>query len=206
MNDDDKGEKKKKKKGEDNKFPFDIDFDNIDVDEIKKNLSPFFESSPFGKIIDEMLRKFTSSFVEGMDINKFENLKKSPFVYGFKFGLGPDGKPRVSQFGNIKQDEWGKLEGNDIREPLIDVFKEKTTVRVIAEVPGIGKGDVKLTGKENSLTIKAFSETRKYEKTVALPVPVDIKTAKAKYKNGVLEVIIDRIYKEKDEGIDIDVE
>lgn len=205
MNDDDKGEKKKKK-GEDNKFPFDIDFDNIDIDEIKKNLSPFLESSPFGKIIDEMLRKFTSSFVEGMDISKFEDLKKSPFVYGFKFGLGPDGKPRVSQFGNIKQDEWGKLEGNDIREPLIDVFKEKTTVRIIAEVPGIGKGDVKLTGKENSLTIKAFSETRKYEKTVALPVPVDIKTAKAKYNNGVLEVVIDRIYKEKDDGIDIDVE
>ncbi len=205
MNDDDKGEKKKKK-GEDNNFPFDINFDDINIDEIKKNLSPFFESSPFGKIIDEMLKKITSSFVEGMDISKFEDLKKSPFVYGFKFGIGPDGKPRVNQFGNIKQDEWGKLEGNDVREPLIDVFKEKTTVRVIAEVPGIGKGDVKLTGKENSLTIKAFSETRKYEKTVALPVPVDIKTARAKYNNGVLEVIIDRMNKEKEDGIDIDVE
>ena len=76
---------------------------------------------------------------------------------------------------------------------------------MIAEVPGVNKGDIKLTGTERTLTIKAHSQDRKYEKSVSLPVAVDIQTAKAKYKNGVLEVTIDRKEKEKEEDFNISV-
>jgi len=64
-----------------------------------------------------------------------------------------------------------------------------------------------LTGTEETLRIRAHSESRKYEKSVSLPTPVDISTAKAKYKNGVLEVIIKRKKNVKeDKGYKIDVE
>ncbi|MHA2308930.1 MAG: Hsp20/alpha crystallin family protein, partial [Candidatus Heimdallarchaeaceae archaeon] len=84
-------------------------------------------------------------------------------------------------------------------------FKEDKCVRVVAEVPGVSKGDVHLTGSERTLTIKAHSKSRKYEKSVSLPVKVDIKTAKAKYKNGVLEVVIERKENQKDEDHEIDI-
>ena len=112
-----------------------------------------------------------------------------------------------NQFGNLKPKAYGDIETSETREPLIDVFKEKDLVRVIAEVPGINKGDINLTGTEETLRIIAHSESRKYEKAVSLPVPVNISTAKAKYKNGVLEVIIKRKKDaNEDEGHKIDVE
>ncbi|MCK5142045.1 MAG: Hsp20/alpha crystallin family protein, partial [Candidatus Heimdallarchaeota archaeon] len=135
------------------------------------------------------------------------DMMNNPYVFGFNIGVGPDGKPSFGQFGNIKPKAYGDIEATDVREPLIDVFKEEDKVRVIAEVPGINKGDIKLSGSERTLTIKAHSQFRKYEKSVSLPVAVLINTAKAKYKNGVLEVIIEVKEdddKKKDHKIDVE--
>ena len=215
MNEDDK--KKKKKKDFPDDFPEDFpdefsspfDFfsswENFNMDEIMERIIPYFKGSSFGKMIDEMMKNLMKN-LENVDSSEFEEMFKNPFVYGFKIGVGPDGKPNFGQFGNLKPKEYGDVETSDVREPLIDVFKEDKHVRVIAEVPGVNKGDVQLTGSERTLTIKAHSNTRKYEKSVSLPVPVDIKTAKAKYKNGVLEVVIERKGNQKKEDHKIDVD
>jgi HSP20 family protein len=199
LNPDDDNNKKKKKKPEDDieddfSFPFDIskisgDFGNID--EIMEKFLPYFKGSSFGKIMDELMKNLMKNIEEGMDSGSLEDMMNNPYVFGFNIGVGSDGKPTFGQFGNIKPKAYGDIETTDVREPLIDVFKEGDKVRVIAEVPGINKGDIKLSGSERTLTIKAHSQFRKYEKSVSLPVAVNINTAKAKYKNGVLEVIID---------------
>ena len=142
-----------------------------------------------------------------MDSGSLDDIMNNPYVFGFNIGIGPDGKPSFGQFGNIKPKPYGDIEATDVREPLIDVFKENDKVRVIAEVPGINKGDIKLSGSERTLTIKAHSQSRKYEKSVSLPVAVLINTAKAKYKNGVLEVIIEvKEDKKKKKDYKIEVE
>ena len=211
---DDKDKKKKKRYEDDNDdeftFPFD-DFKGIsgefNFDEIMKFFQPLFSgSSSFGKVLDELMRNLKKNIEEGMENGSLDEILKNPYVFGFNIGMGPDGKPRFGNFGNVKKTAYGDVETTDVREPLIDVFKEGDKVRVIAEVPGINKGDIKLSGSKRTLTIKAHSQSRKYEKSVSLPVAVDIKTAKAKYKNGVLEVIINTVETEKEEDHDIDVE
>ncbi len=207
--------KKKKKKPEDDidddfEFPFDLskisgDFSNID--EIMEKFLPYFKGSSFGKVMDELMKTLMKNIEEGMDSGSLEDMMNNPYVFGFNIGVGPDGKPSFGQFGNIKPKAYGDIEATDVREPLIDVFKEGDKVRVIAEVPGINKGDIRLSGSERTLTIKAHSQSRKYEKSVSLPVAILINTAKAKYKNGVLEVIIEVKEdddKKKDYKIDVE--
>lgn len=208
MDSKDNDDKKKKKKDSDdpsNPFDFISSWEDFDIEEMMERFVPHFRGSSFGKMIDEMVRNLMKN-LENVDSSNFDDILKNPFVYGFKVGMGPDGKPDFSQFGNLKPKSFGDIESSDVREPLIDVFKEKTKVRVIAEVPGVNKGDIKLTGSPRTLTIKAHSNSRKYEKSVSLPVPVDITTAKAKYKNGVLEVVITRKDKEMEEDQSIEVD
>ncbi len=208
MTKDDKNNKKKDNPFDDDFDPFNFDFENFNFNEFMENFMPFFTGSSFGKMIDEMVKNLLNSIKDEMNSpDALKDLINNPFVYGFQIGLGPDGKPSFRQFGNVKPKGTGDVETYNVREPLVDVFKEKEKVRVIAEVPGISKGDIKLSGTENYLNIKAHSKDRKYEKRIDLPVPVKIKTAKARYNNGVLEVVIDRKQIDDDgEGISIDVQ
>jgi HSP20 family protein len=208
MNEEENEDKKKKKKpSPDDSLPFDFfsSWDEVDMEEIMEKIFPFFKGSSFGKMIDEMLKNLMKD-LENIDSSELDEILRNPFVYGFQVGVDPDGKPSFQQFGNLKSKSYGDLETSDVREPLIDVFKEEDKVRVIAEVPGVSKGDIKLTGSKRTLTIKAHSNSRKYEKSVSLPVSVKIKTAKAKYKNGVLEVVIDREESGSDEDHKINVD
>ena len=209
MNPDDDKKKKKKDWSEDEFNPFDFfeGFGEFDMNKFMENFAPYFQGSSFGKMIDEMIKSLMKNLEEGgFDSGSLTDMINNNFVYGFNIGLDPDGKPSFRQFGNLKPKGYGDLETSDVREPLIDVFKEDEQVRVIAEVPGINKGDIKLTGSDRTLTIKAHSQSRKYEKSVSLPVAVDIKTANAKYKNGVLEVIIKRKETQTNEDYNIDVD
>ena len=114
-----------------------------------------------------------------------------PIVYGYSVKIGPDGKPVVRKFGNI--DAFPNLRGGGIslkgeREPLVDVIKGEGEVRVVAEVPGVAKEDLKVTADENTVTIESLTGDQRYHKRIDLPEVVDPKTAKSTYKNGILEV------------------
>jgi Molecular chaperone (small heat shock protein) len=129
-----------------------------------------------------------------------------PFVYGYSMTIGPDGKPIIREFGNIRpftKKPYVDIKGE--REPFIDVFSSNGEIRVIAEIPGVEKDQIKLNGNEKKLSIKGETEFCKYYKEVDLPEEVDIDSAKSTYKNGVLEVIFKK-KKEKVEGTSIKVE
>jgi HSP20 family protein len=122
-------------------------------------------------------------------------------VRGYSITIGPDGKPVVRQFGDKPAivEKGGKGTVSEEREPLVDIIEDKDTVTIMAEVPGVSKEDIKLTGGENHLEINVDTPSRRYHKKVDLPCGVKLMTAKANYKNGVLEVVIDRVEKKKDE-------
>ncbi len=131
--------------------------------------------------------------------------KKGPFVYGFSMRMGPDGKPQFEEFGNVKPAIKG--EGTEEREPLVDVLEHKEEVAVIAELPGVRKEDIKLKATEETLAIRVDTQERKYAKLVKLRVKVKPETAKANYKNGVLEVKLKRKEPEKEEkGKEVKIE
>jgi len=132
-----------------------------------------------------------------------------PFVYGYSVKIGPDGKPIIREFGNMKPGLTGEGEAplnlTDRREPLVDVIEDGDTVKVLAELPGVEKRDIRLKATDHSLTVSVDNPTRKYYKELEFPVEVDEKSAKSTYTNGVLEIVF-RKKRRDDAGTDIRIE
>lgn len=143
----------------------------------------------FEKLFDEMQRSISNAL---KDLGNIEPGK--PYVHGFSFKIGPDGKPTVSEFGNRPgRPTKGKPMFSDEREPLTDVIEEQKAIAVTVEMPGIEKKDIDLRVTENELEINVDAEKRKYHKLIKLPASVKPPTTKATYKNGILDVTIEKV-------------
>jgi HSP20 family protein len=145
------------------------------------------------KMVDEEFKNFTAKvpkdYVKERKLPDGRTVKEwGPFVYGYSMKIGPDGKPDIREFGNIKKSLKGPQVKNE-RDPLVDIVETNNEVHVVAELPGVEKTDIKLHGTEDSLTISVNTPQSKYYKEVTLPTKVKVKEAKSSYKNGVLEVV-----------------
>jgi HSP20 family protein len=132
-----------------------------------------------------------------------------PFVYGYSLSVGPDGTPKVREFGNFKAEtQLGNphMDVKEEREPLTDVIDADSEVRVIIEMPGVEKKDIKLSGTDDKLTISVATPEHKYFKEVELPIKVDVKKATSAYKNGVLDITVPKKKQEKTKSRTIKIE
>jgi HSP20 family protein len=127
--------------------------------------------------------------------------------YGYSVNVGPDGKPHVREFGNVRPTSKGTMQVGS-REPFVDtVVDDKTNeLKVVAEMPGVQREDIHLEALENSLTVRAEHGERKYDTTVPLSHPVDTSTASATYNNGVLEVRMKLKGSLKPKGVNIKID
>ena len=130
---------------------------------------------------------------------------KGPYVYGFSITIGPDGKPVIRRFGNVKPPI---VEEAGYREPFVDVVVDDKAneVKVIAEIPGVSKEKIDVEATEKVVRIRAENDERKYRTQVELPVEVDPRSARARYNNGILEVTLKPKEPIKEEGTKIKVE
>jgi len=120
----------------------------------------------------------------------FDDIKKGmKGVYGFTINTAGGGSPKVETFGNIRKTPEGPKVDEE-REPITDMFNEKSEVMIIAEMPGVEEKDVNIALKEDILEISATSKTRKYRKELLLPVKTTKKNLKQKFTNGILEIRI----------------
>ena len=142
-----------------------------------------------------------------------------PIVYGYSMTIGPDGKPHVKEFGNVKSlsnggssrnigQYIGKPQISAEREPLSDITTTDNEVKVILEIPGIQKEDIKINAYNEKVEIKTEDNAqRKYHKILDLPKQADIETARSTYNNGILEVTFDKKKEEpKSKGKEIKIE
>jgi HSP20 family protein len=139
-----------------------------------------------------------------------------PIVYGYSMTIGPDDKPHVREFGNVKAGKniAGQHLGIDKqpqitteREPLSDITTTDNEVKVILEMPGIKKEDIKINAYDEKVEIKtADNAQRKYNKMLDLPKQADLKTARSTYNNGILEVTFDKKKEQKPKGKEIKIE
>ncbi len=161
------------------------------------------------KEFDMLSKKAPKDLVQEKTLPDGTKVKRwGPFVYGYSVTVGPDGKPEVKEFGNIKpRSRFGRprIDVKERREPLADVMTTDGEVHVVVELPGVEKKDIKLHGTESSLTISVDIPKRKYYKEVQLPTEVDPKKAKSSYKNGVLEVTLPKKKKKKPKGESIPI-
>lgn len=133
----------------------------------------------------------------------FEDIQEGkPAVYGFNIRVGPEGKPVIEEFGNVKPGKRGP-EISEEREPLVDVIDRDADITVIAELPGVHKDDIHADVKDSSLEISVAAPDRRYHKLVELPAKVDRKSARATYKNGILEIVLRKLEKRNVSGIRI---
>jgi HSP20 family protein len=142
-----------------------------------------------------------------------------PIVYGYSMTIGPDGKPHISQFGNVKNLAGGpnKQELNfpgmgsgpaltAEREPLADLNITAKEIKVILEIPGIKKEDIKINATEGMVEITTTGSQRKYHKTIEIPSEADIDSARSNYTNGILEVVFNKKENVKPKGKEVKVE
>jgi len=162
----------------------------------------------FDDEFDRIFKKMSSSFFDIDDIAEEFNGKGSnvnPFYYGYTMTVGPNGKPVVKEYGNVKPE---LLPSTDIREPIVDVIvdeKEKL-VKLVAEIPGVEKTDVKILVQDKFVDISAEHGEKKYHVKVPIKHKVDENSAKASYKNGILELVFKLIEEEKPQGKKVEVE
>jgi HSP20 family protein len=136
-----------------------------------------------------------------------------PFVYGYSMTIGPDGKPRVKEFGNVRSPlaEFGlgattrPLISSE-REPLADITTTDKEIKVVLEMPGVNKENIKINAYDTSVEVRSDDPQRKYHQVIELPPEADIETAKSVYKNGILEIIFDKKKESKAAGKNIKVE
>ena len=115
-----------------------------------------------------------------------------PYYYGYQITIGPEGKPHVREFGNVRPSTKGLVEQSTIRQPLVDTsINEKENIMIItAEMPGITKEDVKVTMDEGLVTIHAEKGNKKYHTELPVNKELDADSTKASYINGILELRI----------------
>lgn len=117
---------------------------------------------------------------------------QDPFVMGWTVRMGPDGRPQVEPFGNTRSVQVGTDPNAGGREPLTDVIGSEEEVAITVELPGVEKDHIKLRVKEDTVHLRVEGDQRRYRKDITLPGPVQPETAEATYKNGVLDVTIQR--------------
>jgi HSP20 family protein len=134
-----------------------------------------------------------------------------PIVYGYSMTIGPDGKPKIREFGNIKSPigGMGSFEQPSLsaeREPLIDISTTDNEVKIVAEMPGIGKDKITVNAYDKYVEIKSEDPNRKYHKKIEVPEDIDIESARSNYNNGVLEITFKKKEQQKPQGRQINIE
>jgi HSP20 family protein len=114
----------------------------------------------------------------------------------------------------------GLLEGE--WAPSVNVAETDEDIVVTAELPGVKQDDVDITITNDVLTLKGEKKEEKevqkknyhriersygsFQRSVSLPTGVQADKAKAKYKDGVLQITIPKVEEAKPKQIKINVE
>jgi HSP20 family protein len=174
-----------------------------EFEEMRREMERMFEETMqnVDRMPKDLVREYQTP--EGSKVREV-----GPIVYGYSVTVGPDGKPQIREFGNVKP---GSITGANIpqlsseREPLVDVVNTDTEIKVLAEMPGINKQDIKINAFDNSVEISTTeSAQRKYHKIVELPSDADPNTAKSSYNNGILEIAFNKKAKPQGKQIRVD--
>jgi HSP20 family protein len=161
----------------------------------------------------ELMREYQTP--DGAKVKEF-----GPLVYGYSMTIGPNGKPKVREFGNVKSPGHMGLttstsKGNGAepsqqitaeREHLVDVNTTDKEVKVVLELPGVKKEDIKMSAYDETVEVTANNAQRKYHKTIDLPKEANTETAKSTYHNGILEITFSKRENAKPKGKEIKIE
>ena len=168
----------------------------------------FKDLDGFEEIFSEFEHEMNDDLVNM--INKIESEgrhRSKPFIYGYSINIDENGKAEINEFGNIKSSSEGEenLEVSESREPLVDIIEGKNAVTVVIELPGVEKSDIKVEIKESIIFVTTIN-SKNYYKEIPLTSKIISNSARAKYNNGILEIIINKDNKNDSENSTVVIE
>ena len=147
---------------------------------------------------EEIFREFEHEMNDDLVnmINKIESEdrhRSEAFIYGYSINIDENGKAEINEFGNIKSSSEGEenLEVSESREALVDIIEGKNAVTVVIELPGVEKSDIKVEIKESIIFVTTIN-SKNYYKEIPLTGKIIANSARARYNNGILEIIINK--------------
>lgn len=153
-----------------------------------------FDEGPFDDVFEQVFEQMNEMMEEmGME-GDFE---------GFRMTNRPGEEPDFERVGESGSPFAG-FEGFDDASTHVDVLDEGDVVRVVADLPGVEKEDIRIAVSGDRLKIQASNDDREYDERVDLPANVDEDTGEATYNNGVLEVTFEKVDDGKDKEIEIE--
>lgn len=176
-----------------------------EFEEMRQDMTKMFEETvrDIDKVPKDLIREYDTP--TGGRVREV-----GPLVYGYSVTVGPDGKPKVKEFGNVKSLGGG---GGGMtppaltaeREPMADVTTSDKDVKVTVEMPGVSKQDIKINAQDYSVEVSTIeSASKKYHRLIELPQDADLETAKSTYTNGILEITFKKKGKTKGKELKID--
>ncbi|MGD0145610.1 MAG: Hsp20 family protein [Nitrososphaerales archaeon] len=107
-----------------------------------------------------------------------------PYVAGFSFSFGPEGRPNVQFFGD------SPLHHDGFRSPMNEQVLDgkKGLLKLVLDMPGVEKSDIEVEATEDKAVVTAERGPRKYKADISLKAQVQPDSGKAEFNNGVLEI------------------
>ena len=114
--------------------------DDNDRRKQKKPFDFFGIDDDFERLFSQMERMWERAFKD-LSFDYIEPGRS--FVHGFNINIGPDGKPRIQEFGHRPQRITdSKNYMIDERDPLTDVIEGEKDVSITIEIPGVDKSEI----------------------------------------------------------------
>ncbi len=167
-----------------------VDFDK------KKRIGDF--ALDFDKL-DDLVNKIMERMVPELPADSGK-----PVVFGFSMRLDGNGKPVIEEFGNVmKKREKPAVE--KVREPLVDMQSTEKNVLITVELPGVEKKDLKINVPDERTVEIIVAGNNSFYKKLSVPVEIKKEKARAKLKNGIMEICFERKEKEKKQNSEIKI-
>ena len=170
---------------------------------------------------DRLFRGMHGSFVnldDLLDVARHARggARVGPYCYGYTMTVGPDGRPVVKEYGNVRPGLAAGPDGDGgCCQPAADggglqaeaiVDDKEGVLKLVAEMPGVEKEDVKIVVDGETVSIDADRGRKSYHAKVPLDKKVDQGTAKATYRNGILELAFRLAEPEPPKGTAVEVQ
>ncbi|MFA5312263.1 MAG: Hsp20/alpha crystallin family protein [Methanomassiliicoccales archaeon] len=157
--------------------------------------------SEFDQMFDEMRRQM-DALMRGA--GAFEPLDSEPVQVSYRRIDGPDMLPEEDAGRTVGRVAVAEPQVDE--EQLVDVREKDGKVTVLVELPGLRREDVDLRVSGRHLMIEVDVPDKEFSTDVELPCAVKVGSAKANYRNGVLEVVLDKAAPRKRKGTKVKVE
>lgn len=145
---------------------------------------------------EEIVQEFDHFFHKVQELYKDGSVPAAPLAWGYAYLRGLDGNPHLTHFGSLL-DEASLAEG--VFEPRVSASfdAEQGLMTIEVEMPGAEKGSIHVVANDGELRVEGSGSGRRYLRLVPVPKEYLPDSAKAKFRDGLLHLILEQVKVEK---------